>query len=346
MLNFLSGLFLATTLLSGGNLSSLVPQVAGADIELVPYTGTVEHIFFHSLIVYPEKAKTDLDNIGGYKDNMITAFQFKELIQQLYDNNFILINSEKLYSFDATGKIKKEILYLPKGKKPLIISLDDLSYYKYMSKGGFANKLVLDESGAVKTEVVTPEGNTIVTDDGDVVPIVDKFVAEHPDFSQDGAKGIIAVTGFQGILGYRTQLNAPSRDKEITAVLPIVDALKKSGWVFANHSFTHNQWYLRNTITADQLTADITKWKDQVGSLVGSTDIFIGPFGQVFKEGDARRKQLVDSGFTALYGVGMDGYLKYLGDHFAMNRIDIDGLRLRLSPQTLFKKFGIKISNW
>jgi hypothetical protein len=180
-------------------------QIVRAYSGLVKYNGKIEHVFIHSLIVYPEKANADIENAQGYKDNMITVEQFKVIIQQLYNNNFILINSQNLYSFDKNGKLTKNTLYLPKGKKPLIISLDDLSYYTYMKDGGFANKLVLD-NGVVKTEVITPAGNKIITDDGDAVPIIDKFVKEHPDFSQNGAKGIIALTGFQGILGYRTQL--------------------------------------------------------------------------------------------------------------------------------------------
>lgn len=313
-----------------------------ANNDLVPYYGKIEHIFFHSLIIYPEKAEADIKNASGYKNNMITVKQFRDIIQQLYDNNFILINSQNLYSFDELGNIKQSTLYLPKGKKPLIISLDDLSYYHYMRNGGFANKLVL-ENDVVKTEVITPAGNKIITDDGDVVPIVDKFVEEHPGFSLDGAKGIIALTGFQGILGYRTQLNAPNRDAEITAVLPVVDALRKSGWIFADHSFTHNQWFLRRTITTDQLALDISKWKAQVEPLVGPTNIFVGPFGQVFQEGSKRRQQLIDAGFNVLYGVGMDGYFKFFDNHFVMNRINIDGYRLTHNPKTLNRLFGILV---
>ena len=49
-----------------------------------------------------------------------------------------------------------------------------------------------------------PDGTTLVTRKSEVVPLVDRFVENHPDFSIDGAKGIIALTGVEGILGYRT----------------------------------------------------------------------------------------------------------------------------------------------
>ena len=45
---------------------------------------------------------------------------------------------------------------------------------------------------------------TVVTGDYDVVPILDSFIKEHPDFSYHGRKGILAMTGYDGVLGYRT----------------------------------------------------------------------------------------------------------------------------------------------
>ncbi len=40
--------------------------------------------------------------------------------------------------------------------------------------------------------------------DYDLVPILDSFIKEHPDFSYHGRKGILAMTGYNGVLGYRT----------------------------------------------------------------------------------------------------------------------------------------------
>jgi hypothetical protein len=81
-----------------------------------------------------------------------------------------------------------------------------------------------------------------------------------------------------------------------------------------------------------------------VEPLVGKTNIFIGPFGQVFKESDPRRQQLINAGFNVLYGVGMDGYMKFFSNHFVMNRIDIDGYRLTHDVKALYQMFGIKVS--
>ena len=39
-----------------------------------------------------------------------------------------------------------------------------------------------------------------------MVPLIDTFVKEHPDFSYHGRKGILAMTGYDGVLGYRTDI--------------------------------------------------------------------------------------------------------------------------------------------
>lgn len=64
-------------------------------------------------------------------------------------------------------------------------------------------QLVIDDNGDIKCEYKKADG-TVVTGDYDVVPILDSFIKEHPDFSYHGRKGILAMTGYDGVLGYRT----------------------------------------------------------------------------------------------------------------------------------------------
>ena len=86
-----------------------------------------------------------------------------------------------MFQQDGRQVIRKEI-YLPEGTKPLLLSVDNVSYEDYRSEDGFATRLVLDENQEVATLVRTPEGEEIVTRDGDVMPILDDFVKYHPDF--------------------------------------------------------------------------------------------------------------------------------------------------------------------
>jgi hypothetical protein len=310
------------------------PTSTVSTAPLVSYTGTIYHVFFHSLIIYPELAYQAKD-AAGYKKYMITVSQFKSILESLYQNNFVLIDIHAIYGVNPDGTVYKKNLLIPEGKKPLIVSLDDLNYYHTMKGDGFASKLVLDQSGRVATLVTAPDGTTAVTRDGDVVPILDDFVLKHPDFSVGGAKGVIAETGFEGVLGYRTESSSSIRAAEIAAVQPVIAALKQDGWQFASHSYTHQTAFLANTISLETLMADTQRWKAEVEPLVGSTDIFVGPFGQVFKDGDPRRAYLVSQGFKMLCGVGLDRYLNYFPTYVMMDRADIDGYRITHSNKNV-----------
>jgi hypothetical protein len=199
-----------------------------------------------------------------------------------------------------------------------------------MKGRGFADKLVLDQDGNVTTQVITPDNKTIITRDGDTIPILDDFIKAHPDFSVDGAKGLIALTGYEGILGYRT--DDPT---QADGAKKIVEKLKETGWKFASHSYSHDEVFLKGAISLADLKTDTQNWENQIEPLVGNTDIYVGPFGQIFKESDARRKYLISQGFKMFFGVGMDMYLHYYPDDAVMDRADIDGYRLSTTPNLL-----------
>ncbi len=310
----------------------------------VLYKGDVRHIFFHSLIVYPDLAYGNNKMTRIYKDYMITRDDFEKILPELYKNNFILVDINTLYNVDKDGTVTKKPLYLPAGKKPLVISLDDLSYYYSMAGNGFADKLVLDENGNVATEIVTPEGKKEVTRDGDVVPILDDFVALHPDFSFQGAKGLIAVTGYEGILGYRTDsLESATHPEDLVLVAGVISKLKSTGWSFASHSYSHRTAFSTGTISLKDLKKDTEQWDKEVRPLVGETNVFVGPFGQIFSPNDPRRNYLISQGFKMFCGVGMDQYFRNFTDSIVMDRGDVDGYRLAKTPNLLKPYFDPSI---
>lgn len=264
---------------------SLKNEITAKKNELVKYEGQFYHVFFHSLIVYPELAFDGDYMHEGYDMWMTTVSEFKNMLPQLYDRGFIL------YSLKDIEK-DKEIM-LPPGKKPLVISIDDVCYYDYMKNDGFADRLVINEAGEVACEVRTPEGETIVTYDGDVMPILDQFVKEHPDFSYRGAKGIVAVTGYEGALGYRiTDLEGQELVDAQNEVKKISEVMKKSGWLFACHSYTHNDYFKDGGVPYDTLAYDTQRWEDTIAEYVLDPDIYISPFGYHLKPGDERLNYL------------------------------------------------------
>ena len=167
--------------------------------SLVDYTGDVPHIFFHSLIVYPELVFTDkVTPMGGYNSGFSEKAELEKILPQLYERGYVLYDLDALWEMTDSGMQRKPIL-LPPGKTPLILSVDDVAY---AYGDGFAQQLFVDENGELMYRVNNPQGGVDIVPDGDVMGVVDAFVEQHPDFSYRGHKGTIALTGFQGAFGY------------------------------------------------------------------------------------------------------------------------------------------------
>ena len=190
----------------------------------------ISHVFFHSLIVNPAKA-FHTQQAQGYKDYMVTISEFNKTIDQLYKNNYVLVNLNGLVKKGTDGKLTFTGVSLPEGKKPLILSQDDVSYYEYMDNSGFPSKLIVDKQNQIKNIYIDNKKETV--GDYDMVPLIDSFIKKHPDFSYQGAKGTLALTGYNGVLGYRTSKSEygdnEKTNKEIEAAKKVADQLKKDG---------------------------------------------------------------------------------------------------------------------
>ena len=149
---------------------------------------------------------------------------------------------------------------------------------------------MLGDDGQIWAQCTDPNtGETFLTQDLDATPILDQFVLEHPDFSLNGAKAIFSLTGYQGILGYRTQNDIDiaaddprrpafdaNRQAEIEAVKPVIERLKETGWTFGSHTWSHIRLDSR---PLESVQRDTVRWAEEVGSLVGPTNILFYPHG-------------------------------------------------------------------
>ena len=314
-------------------------------VTYVPYAGVVEHLFFPPVVAYPELAFDGDSKSDGIDDWMVTAGEYLKILESVYEKGYVLVDIADCWSeqTDESGQTRmvKNTLYLPEGKKPLILSYDDVNYYEYMLANGFTYKLIIGEDGKLWSWGKDPQGKEVVSRDLDAVTILDKFVEEHPDFSPFGAKGCLSLTGYEGILGYRTQTDSKSwtaeqeanRQKEIEAVKPIVAELKRTGWTFGSHTWGHISL---NTRTFDAVTADMQKWFAEVGSLVGETSVLFYPFGGRLDGDDVQQsgpafRWMQEHGFRIFCSVGIDSWSKCKSDISAVicDRLHPDGTTLR-----------------
>jgi hypothetical protein len=297
--------------------------------QMVVYEGPIQHIFFHPLIVYPNLAFDGDAMSRGFNDWFVTVREFHLIIEALYKNNFILVDMNDVVeqrTVNGTSSLVRKELRLPPGKKPLIISVDDLNYYPYMQANGTIFRLILDKQGNVAAYSLDPDKKETVSYDNDIIPILDGFIREHPDFSYQGAKGIIALTGYEGVLGYRTNdLNSPVYAQEQKQARALIQRLKNTGWSFACHGYGHLD---TARISLERLAADTRKWKDEVESLVGPTTIYIYPFGSRVVPGDERFQYLRQAGFNIFCAVGSGPFFQLGPDYLMLDRRHIDGISL------------------
>lgn len=332
--------------------SAKLSELEAAKSALVQADNTkIPHVFFHSLIVDTTRALTE-DKMGkAYNAAMTTIPEFEAILKEMYERGFVMVHLHDIASLetqeDGTKKMVQKKIMLPEGKKPFVMSEDDVNYYEYMTGHGFADKMVLDDAGKPTLQYTDSEGK-VTTGDYDIVPILDKFVAEHPDFAYHGHKAIIALTGYNGTLGYRTDetydANSgkldpknranPSIEEDRETVKKITAALKEDGYEFASHSWGHINFTNRSL---EDLTTDTEKWKRNVEPLLPDPcDILIYPFGADIKgwhvynhAEDAKFNMLEEHGFHYFCNVDSSQYWVQYGDDFMrQGRRNLDGYRL------------------
>ena len=326
--------------LASEETAQMAEKITAARQSLVKYEGQISHIFFHSLIVYPELAFDGDYRSSGYNMWMTTRDEFVAMLPKLQERGYVLYDIEDLWQIDESGQMVPKDIYLPPGKMPLILSVDDVCYYDYMQTDGFAQRLKLNDAGDVVTVLRDTAGNEQETYDGDVMPIVDEYVKAHPEFSYQGAKGIVAVTGYQGAFGYRiTDLEGEALTQAITQTKAVADRLKATGWRIASHSYTHNGYFRDGSVTMEQLLSDTTRWQQLIARAVGETNIFISPFGVHFKADDERFRYLVEQGFTIYCPVSTGMALTFNGDNMVEDRFNLDGYTMLKKPELVKELF-------
>ena len=333
---------------------------------------TVPHIFYHSLLNSTAKA-FDVEALGqgavdGYNAWMVTVDEFDKITQRLYDAGYVYVRLRDLViqTTDADGVVHftpNTELKLPEGKKAIVLSVDDCSYYHSYAPASFPEKLVLDENGDVKCLYTDPAGNTSVGD-YDVVPRLNSFLKEHPDGAYHGARGILAMTGYNGVFGYRTDtdyllqenLMEDQRawldshpdynyDQDVADATAIADALKEEGWEFASHTWGHLSVTDKSV---DTLRTDNEKWVATVEPITGPVDTIIFAHGNDIGnwEGysDNEKYDYYNSVGYHFY-CNVDGSQKYWvqfgSDYMRQGRRNLDGYRMYYNPEMLEDLFDV-----
>jgi len=339
---------------------NLIGKYTNAKTNLVPVeVTTVPHVFYHSLLNDSRGLIADVVGERIAKGNdcwMCTSEEFNTITQQMYDAGCVLIRLRDLVketrAEDGTVTFaKNDSLMLPEGKKAVIMSEDDLGYYHSYDGQGYASKMVIDEHGLVKCEYYGPDGMKHIGD-YDVVPLLATFIENHPDFSYKNAHLIIAMTGYNGCFGYRTDAAYKTRenlgadqaawldahpefdwDQDVAEATKIADAIKAEGFEFASHTWGHLRAASKPLET---LQADQERFKNTVRNIVGDVDTIIFAHGedignwQDYSTDNEKYNYYKSEGYNFYCNVdGSTPYWIQIREHYVRTgRVDIDGYRL------------------
>ena len=308
----------------------------------------ITHVFFHSLIMDTSRAFDGDADSKGYNSVMTTKDEFLKILEAMYEKGYVLVRIHDVAYEQTDENGNTSFVYgkimLPEGKKPFVMSQDDLCYYDYMLDDGFASRIVIGDDGKPTCEMTLADG-TVTRGSYDLVPILEDFIEEHPDFSYRGARAVLAFTGYQGILGYRTASSysdSPTYEEDRRQAAEVAQCLRDNGWELASHSWGHLQLGVSAdnpgafAISDDRFITDTDKWEAEVESLIGPTDILLYPFGNdisdfhPYTSENPRFAYLISKGFR--YFCNVDASKPYWmqkgTDHFRMARRNLDGYRL------------------
>ncbi len=289
--------------------------------DRVLYDGKIEHIFTHELVFDTEKAFSPKNSLRDCFDkDHLTAKEFAALLDQLYDNGYALIGLDRA--------LRAEPLYMPRGKRPLVMSFDDMTYDTVGR--GCIDKLVLCDGRVCD---YTANASPQTTRERENVTILESFIEKHPDFSVDGARATLCVNGYNGILGYRItpdcRVSEARMESDTVECKALVKHLKVLGYTFASHTYYHKYF---NSMNARQIEKDCAAWARYIAPIAGETRVLCFPSGE-HKARSSKMDVYKKHGYNVFLCVGdYDGtdYEKTARDARFVYRLPFDGTALRL----------------
>lgn len=319
------------------SIQNAIQAYTTAKNSLVVWTADkVTNLSFHVLIADLEAALADktygAKGNGKYNENFITVGEFSVILQQLYDNGFVLVDLDDLFEYDEENATYTEKeLRLPANKTPILLTETHCNYYSYMeSSHAFATKLLYSKENGFYNERKTAAGET-ETGAFDIVPLLESFIEANPSFSYRGARAILAFSGYDGIFGYRInsdKLSAEALQQEQTDAAALVQQLRDSGYTIACYTYRNIDYGQRS---ASEIREDIASWKKEITPVLGETDILVfaqgGNIGTDYKD-NAKFKALSENGFRYFLGSGSVLFREVGSNYVRYNRLLVTGSTL------------------
>lgn len=313
---------------------------------IVTWWDPVEHVAVKPLIADHERA-FDGDRFARAADHdLLLVSEFERALQQLYDNDYVLVDCDIFVS--EKGSLKG--FPCPRGKKPLVLVLEDFYASFPRAESGMAFGLDVNDKGQVVGQLLGEDGRLTSDRSFTAIGILEAFIEAHPDFSFNGATGAIAIVSQFGIFGHpvadvqelalrrdaaEASLEIPSSfqvDYRVNRqkVEDIVEALRAKNWHLASGTYARLSLPFASH---DDLTRDLAMSEMWTERYTGKLTALYCPFGDHMESYKDKAALFTKQGYIVQSGYGGWGYWHNSEGYVYVSRSFLSGDSLR-RPQT------------
>ncbi|MDU3283103.1 MAG: hydrolase [Cutibacterium avidum] len=304
-----------------------------AESDLEPFHGTVQHLFIHQIIPLPPRG---VRQRGGAGLRRLVHHQVggrRPARRAARPSLRPRVAGRLLRASRSRRGAQPRAARASRSQAP-VLSIDDLSFNRFLLGKGFMDRIIIDSTGHLSSIGKDPStGRQFKEPTNCIVGLLDGYLRAHPEFSLNGAAATLALTGYEGIMGYRTDRHERNRAAQQEAVKPIIALMRKRGWTFASHSYGHIDLGSKR-MTREWVTDDTAKWKREVGELLGPTSLYITPFGSLAALDGPLMKVIREAGFDVICDVSDATTVNQRPDLglVVQSRVHVDGYGMRHTP--------------
>lgn len=317
--------------------------------SVITWWDPVDHLAVKPLIADSERA-FDGDRYQAAADReLVLTLEFERALEELYAGGYVLVDSRSFAGQD--GRLRG--IPCPAGKKPLVLVLEDFYGSLPRAESGVAWRLDLNKEGQVVGVLLDKDGSQRADRSYTAIGILEAFIEEHPDFSFNGATGVIALVGEKGLFGYpvadlqdlaysreaedmgseRPPLPASDFTYNRSRVRALVQALESRNWVLASGTFGR----LSLPFSSEEaISRDLALTRQWVEPYTGSLTALYCPFGDHLEAQQKKARLYTDAGYTLQSGYEAWAYWNAGQGYVYVSRTLMSGAALR---QTGLKRF-------
>ncbi len=320
--------------------------------SVVTWWDPVEHLAIRPLIADPDRAFDGDPYQAAADQSLLLTGEFSRVLEQLYQGGYVLVDSRSFASEE--GSLRG--IPCPRDKKPLVLVLEDFYCTLPRAESGLAWRLDLNDRGQVEGVLLNRDGSRVSDRSYTAIGILEEFIERHPDFSFNGATGVIALVGQYGLFGYPLadvqdlawRKEAAAMDQEMAPLPPtdfsanrmkveaLAAALASRNWRLA--SGTYGRLSLP-FVSMEEIEQDLAMTALWVEPYTGKLTALYCPFGDHIEGNSGKTGLYTGAGYTLQSGYGSWPYWHDGGGYVYVARTSLTGTALRQSSTVNLGRF-------